>query len=701
VTTHQHTATVGTANAIITDRVHVHLLDDENGFVETAHEVRRLRGNGLSGLADQSATTMTRLLRTCGIQDVPAVGQEDTRHVIAVFGPEALTGHLTTIAEQTPSLDIRRVTRESLDDRLDLVVVATASIFDPAAADINALCVQGGLPCLFFGVVRDNVSFVGPLWTPDRFGACYECLRTRISSNSVHGPTWLAYMRHLTRSHGRPIQHRPAPWAAARLAAQAGQRIGDWLRTPGADAADELIWWEEGSEGPSRRHLLAVPSCVVCASSGRAATPIARLADAVDDRVGIVHATSTRQADIGPPVHLGGSTSADFSVIKPSMRVTLNGGAGFSVADAANAAVGEALERYAAGFYRREHLRLAGWCDLDEPAVRPDRFGLFSPEQHRQPNFPFAPFGDQTLVRWTRSTRLGSADTALLPASQVFMHYRRAPGEAAIGPSISTGMAAGPTVAQATLSGLYEVIERDALAISWLHRLPPRPVSPDVIAGSPRVSYHLGSATSWAARFFDLSLDLEPPVIVVVMEHREGNETIMSFGSACRWSAVDAVEKAFLEAAQGLTYVRRLLAQHRDWHLLDDFSNVDDFNKHAVLYTKYPHLRERARYLVDPTTHTPCTRPERPPLPRAQPEDELGAVIDGLAAAGYPSYRVDLTTPDVAQVGAHVVRVVVPGLQHLAGTHAQQLLGNPRLCGVVAALGFGDLPHNPYPHPLP
>jgi thiazole/oxazole-forming peptide maturase SagD family component len=420
---------------------------------------------------------------------------------------------------------------------------------------------------------------------------------------------------------------------------------------------------------------------------------------AVDDRVGIVHAASVRPAEIGPDIHLAGSTSADFAVIRAPMRVTRNGGAGFTAADAMNATIGESLERYAAGFYRRAELRLAAWRDLDERAVIPATFGLFSTEQYRQPGFAFAPFADDTAVRWVPAERLDNGQSALLPASQVYLHYRRVPGEAAIGPSISTGLAAGPTAELATLSGLYEVIERDALAISWLRRLPPRPVPAEVLAATPTVARHLGRGSSWHVAFYDISLNLTPPVIVAVMEYVAGGERVMSFGSACRWSQHDAVEKAFLEAAQGLTYVRRLVARHQGWRAAPDFSNVDDFNKHAVLYTMHFELRERAGYLVDPTTRAACTRPARPPLPRPAPAEALADVIDGLAAAGFASYRVDLTTPDVARVGVRVVRTVVPGLQHLAGSHPLRYLGTPRLHSVLP--GQGRPPDNPFPHPLP
>lgn len=716
--------------------VRVHVLDDENGFVETAHEIHRVKGKGLSGHTDELPPELLAKLRIAPPADDPAASEPSEPggpggpgvRRLAVAGPRSLTRQFLAVADHTQNLEAEELRDDEAEleaglDRLDLVVIATASLFDPRAARTAARCVRAGLPHLVYGAARDGVTFVGPLWSPHGDAACFECLRVRVASNSVHGQTWRAYMTFLAEADmgataegdAVPFQHDVPPWAAAQLAGAVGRRAEAWLAARDTEATGELLWFDETSPARTARVLLPVPTCAVCADAHRtratavpADTPAAgdggpdALRAAEDDRVGIVHATSVRRAESGPPVYLSGSTSADLSLIKRTMNVTVNGGAGFSKGEAVAATIGESLERYAAGLYRPADLRLASWNELrtaGEEAVPPGEFGLFSPEQYKEPGFPFEPFDGDSRVRWTRATDLLSGAPVHVPASQVYMHYRRIQGEAAIGQSISTGLAAGPSYRAAVLSGLYEVIERDALAISWMHRLPPRPVPPEVVAASSRVSYLIDRATNWRVRFHDLSLDLTPSTVVAVMEHQTGAEQIMSFGSASRWSPVKAMEKAFLEAAQGLTYVRRLLRQHEDWQAAEDFGNVDDFNKHAILYSKYPELCEKAGYLVHPSAPVRPGRPERP-TPSAT-DDPVGRITAELGAAGHRVCVVDLTTPDVRRSGAHVVRVMVPGLQHLSGVHGYRMLGNRRLYDVVAALGCDTLPDNPYPHPLP
>ena len=65
---------------------------------------------------------------------------------------------------------------------------------------------------------------------------------------------------------------------------------------------------------------------------------------------------------------------------------------------------------------------------------------------------------------------------------------------------------------------------------------------------------------------------------------------------------------------------------------------------------------------------------------------------------------IDLTSPDVFQMGMRVVRVLIPELVSLHGDHRYPFLGSRRIYDVPKMLGFkknteGML--NPYPHPFP
>ena len=95
-----------------------------------------------------------------------------------------------------------------------------------------------------------------------------------------------------------------------------------------------------------------------------------------------------------------------------------------------------------------------------------------------------------------------------------------------------------------------------------------------------------------------------------------------------------------------------------------------------------------------------------PPLEGEDADAWLEGLCRRIEAAGSSAYAVDVTAPDVAELGLVVARVVAPELCSLDTAHAARFLGGRRLYESAAALGLragtigeGDL--NPDPHPFP
>src|SRR5256885_16098181 len=93
------------------------------------------------------------------------------------------------------------------------------------------------------------------------------------------------------------------------------------------------------------------------------------------------------------------------------------GGAGTTRAEAAAAAVGEALERYSASYVSREQLVVASARELGATAVAPERFALFSARQHGASAFPFRRFTPETRGAWGAGTALPGGESPVFPAA--------------------------------------------------------------------------------------------------------------------------------------------------------------------------------------------------------------------------------------------------------------------------------------------
>ena len=122
-------------------------------------------------------------------------------------------------------------------------------------------------------------------------------------------------------------------------------------------------------------------------------------------------------------------------------------------------ALGEGLERYCAGVYRHE--------EFTEAAPTADEVA------GRRPISPTAFVGVDGRVDepipWVSGEALATGDAVALPAE--FVHYP--PPAERHRPAITTGLGLGNSGVEALLSGLYEVIERDATMLAWYSTIEP------------------------------------------------------------------------------------------------------------------------------------------------------------------------------------------------------------------------------------
>lgn len=708
----------------IREDVHMSVFGSSAAFLETPTILRRVDGELLDVIEDMllprldGTTQVDRIIddlaghmdRGSVVATLEELDRSDLLHhtegkplnvqlSASICGHEVLGELVAPLLSSTEHIEL---TEEP--DHADVSLLGTRSLLDPSVTETQMHILGTSTPHIVFGLDFEGNGFVGPYRGSDSLGACAVCIRTRLTANASDSETRSEYIRLLDESNATPLLHSPKQALAVAMAAWIVQRT-DALIHQNVSGTAVLTRISRDTLSTTHHPLLPVPTCPVCEvhQSRAAKARVLDLDDAVDEKVGIVHSVNVRPSRTGPSIHLSGTTSADSRLIRPSMRAANNGGAGFTKREALNAGIGESVERYCAGVYKSDDLRLSTWQDLDSDAVHPSQFAKFSETQLAESERGFVPFGEDTVVRWTQSIRWRDGATVLIPASQVYLPYRRVRGEAAIGQSISTGQAAGPSMHTAVLGGLREVIERDALAISWMHRLPPRRLDPNALEDSPTLRRHLAQRSDWDVHFFDLSLDDLSSSVVAVMEQGNGRDRVLTFGSACRDQTPSALEKAFLEAAQGISFVRRLLQKYTTWHPGDRFENVTGFNDHAILYSKFPELRSDVNYLLTRDGSSTEYRPSAAPVDTGHLDDpaQLARLVEQLHRRGYETYVVDLTTPDAAMLGVQVVKVLVPGYVHVAGSHSDRLLGSDRLSSVPRELGLSSDPANPYPHPLP
>ena len=372
--------------------------------------------------------------------------------------------------------------------------------------------------------------------------------------------------------------------------------------------------------------------------------------------------------------------------------------------EALAAALGEVAERYSASWVP-EGLPLATARELGDRAVDPRRFALFHPRQHARPGFPFTPFTADKRVRWAPGVALPSNEPAFLPAQLVYLRWRspRDTGEEPIGYSTSNGTACGPTFEEAVLSGLLEVIERDAFMLTWYSGLSlPRldwSSEPELTSFDER--YFRGAGLRCSA--VDLSCFHDVPTVVGIVRGTPDDGAPLAVGAAAAPTVAEAWQDALGEAFAVRAWARAMSHEGRDRRFADDFSDLDGFDDHILFYASPEHARHAAFLDASPDENAAG---EVAPLEGDNVTDQIAALCRRLAARGVTAYAVDVTAPDIAAAGLRVAKVVAPELQPLDVAYDGRFLGGRRLYRAAFELGlraepatFDDL--NPHPHPFP
>jgi ribosomal protein S12 methylthiotransferase accessory factor len=375
---------------------------------------------------------------------------------------------------------------------------------------------------------------------------------------------------------------------------------------------------------------------------------------------------------------------------------SVSGAVGLDAAAAADGAVAEALERLAAAQVTlavRRRDTLTPSQRLDESA-----FALFSAGQRATPGFPWPmPEHDEDLFAAVYS--LDDNQVTWVPQELVGLGPRH--GQARL-PSTSSGLAAWRDGRDgqwlALLRAAQELLERDALAVTWINGVAGRRIALPA-SWHAHVSKHGGQLQA-----FDLTQHWNPhPVIAVAGGMPFEGRPRHVLGIACRADPAEALHKALLEWQQALTFAAHL-CRHDSARLPREPAALRSFDEHAAFYTLRPDLWASVPLLKrthdSPLQVSPTVAALRPPALRAG--DELDLLRRRLGQAGIALYYRELTTTDVAAAGVRVMRVLSPQLSGLHADERAPFLGGR--CRDVA-WRYPGVPHggeapNPFPHPL-
>ncbi|MGW5190067.1 YcaO-like family protein [Kribbella sp. NPDC004138] len=479
-------------------------------------------------------------------------------------------------------------------------------------------------------------------------------------------------------------------WLASIFVADIGRLLTD---------VKPLAWWHQVELDPvdftvARHPVLPLPDRAAersCRNEGWLTEDTQELL--VDEHTGIVTRldTATLSAAVAAPTwpssvesgKLITTTAAgcDVSRVGPWHNDPVGGGSSFTdPRAAAQAAVGEIIERYCGNVIQESLLRRASYSDLvsdGEHAVDPEGITLFSQSQYAQPGFPFHPLTRDQQLHWVAGWSDTDRRPAWLPASLTYINWYNTgwgAGDKPVNGTYFAGVAAGPSLEFAIDSGLTEIIERHATMVWWLNRQPLSKLrATPLLRSAWRANNKHGRLRGW---LLDVENEFGYPVVAGVVEDQE--TAVMTIGFAARADPEQAALKAWAEGlilqdisadllrpdndyvritAKGRLPDQGLKRWRADRNYLDDYRA--DFRDVITLICQ-------AQVFLDPRAGASVrgwvdTDSEKLVSDVVRPNRSVSSLQEVVEAAGYDVFHADLTTPDIRAAGMTVARAFVPG----------------------------------------
>lgn len=270
---------------------------------------------------------------------------------------------------------------------------------------------------------------------------------------------------------------------------------------------------------------------------------------------------------------------------------------------------------------------------------------------------------------WTHAASLTNGELVRVPADLCF---RRPSDIRDFDPPwpLSIGTGAGADPLDATLHGLLELVERDAVALWWRGGRPARIVADG--SGSALLGHLRGGPTRRRSWLLDITSDVRVPVVVAASCNDDG------FGLCCGFAA----RPTFAQAADAA--VREMVQMELAHHLSEtkrrmrgDAGLGDLDQQHIDRFGRIDVRKTRALHPVAPPR--PADELPSPDSRRAA----LGLVRRKLEAVGLSPCVIDLTREEI---GVPAVRTLCPGLE--AGMTARP---GPRLRAAALESGLDPM----------
>lgn len=381
-------------------------------------------------------------------------------------------------------------------------------------------------------------------------------------------------------------------------------------------------------------------------------------------------------------------------------------GAGFGrdMSTALSKAIGEFLERYFLTIYHTKDFTKGSCRDMerkDYPIIPLDQFAGFSSEQKK--TTPHFSWDLDSSFFWAAAKRISNDKRAFVPAQFIFWNYLFGEEEPRLVNPTTNGSGGMFSVDEAMLSGLYELIQRDAFLIFWLNNITPSKINPRTVPSDDfQKIFEEAERYRFTTHCLNITSNIGVPSFAVVIEDPI-QPPRFSLGGGCNADPVKALVRAIEEAWDVYYWLRK----ERPYSLTESYQpfRTASINRSERLRLwANPEMAEKFAFLISGEEKQFSEANFRFPSSFSSAKEELRSLARHLESfgPGYEAYHYAVHSPILTQLKYFVVKTVVPQLVPLYLNEAFAPLGARRFREVPEKLGYPPAKTwNPWPHPFP
>jgi len=339
--------------------------------------------------------------------------------------------------------------------------------------------------------------------------------------------------------------------------------------------------------------------------------------------------------------------------------------------------VGEAIERYSlmVGHYpHRERIKYATYREIcKEGNVIPwEYLQIFSDEDYarfQDSNYKkLQRLKEDDVVGWIKCASLvRPGEEIWMPLQMLFVGYgiEKRKNEIPFMTGFSTGTASHVSMEKALINAICEFVQIDSLMVNWYTGRKSDEVLIDDLTLINSMDTLRNKDNSFVPRVYDLTLmkDFGLHVFGCAIENKKNERPLIVFGAQGELNPLKGVYRSLMEATaiSFLGYFGPLYSPG-EYFTNQDSSMYDDLDKNVSFYI-HPSDSEKKRSLL-----AKMSSGKKRPLSSFENYDSgderenLQRLLESVKKISKYAVYLDITPPEVAQQGWHVMRVFIPEL---------------------------------------